>query len=169
MTLRRGRRGALSGGGEGREAALAGLAPVPRRASLPAAGSGARLLGAGGRGGGGAGGRVGPAARAPPGGPSSQRGAEGGFAGRRGVGSRSERLPEAGAEGLAEPGGPSPAAHLELARRVFPKDGGILSSDSPPAAFLKSPGFHVNLCQLSQAMCGICFYNSSLVTSQTLS
>lgn len=170
MTLRRGRRGALSGGGEG-------VGRLPSRASRRCRGEllspplGLEL-----------GFWVREAAEAEepgaewdprPGRPLAARAASAarrvGLRGRGGAGSRSERLPEAGAEGPAEPGGPSPAAHLELARRVFLKDGGILSSDSPPAAFLKSPGFHVNLCQLSQAMCGICFYNSSLVTSQTLS
>lgn len=80
VTLPRGRRGGLEGSGR-RGAALTGLSPAPRRARLLASGCGAGRLSAGGRGGGGARARVGPAARAPPGGPSSRRRAEGGLAG----------------------------------------------------------------------------------------
>ena len=151
VTLHRERRRAPLEGGEGglegsggRGAAVGGLLPAQRRVSLSAAGSGARRLGAGGRGGRGAEARVRPAARAPPCGPSVQRGVEGGRAGARARARsilrmrprRSRRTPPR-----------SPTAHIQVARGICPKDGDFLFSGSPPATFLTSSGFHISPCQ----------------------
>lgn len=70
----------------------------------------------------------------------------------------------------AEPRQPSLAALSRISRPRFPREGWHPFPPAPLRPLLKKARDFPLICvSINQAMCGICFYNSSLVTSQTLS